>query len=223
MSEPTLETLEFDPETPAEASVIWLHGLGADAHDFEPLVPGLQGAISRPTRFVLPNAPTRPVTINGGLPMRAWFDVTGMEFDGGQDAEGIRESARALEVLIRREIDRGLDAGRIVVAGFSQGGAIVLHTALRFPQRLAGVLALSTYVPLAESLDAEAGEAARQTPIFMAHGTVDPIIPYARGEVSRQLLVDHGYEVEWHKYTMPHTVCPEEESDVAGWLDRILA
>lgn len=221
--EPSLETLQLNPPVAAEASIIWLHGLGADCHDFEPLVPGLRRAISRPTRFVFPNAPTRPVTINGGLPMRAWFDVTGMEFDRGQDAGGIRESARALEQLVRREMDRGLGADRIVLAGFSQGGAIALHAGLRFPERLAGVIVLSAYLPLAESLDAEASEAARRTPIFMAHGAVDPIVPHALGEASKSFLAERGYDVEWHEYAMPHAVCPEEESDLGGWLERVLA
>jgi phospholipase/carboxylesterase len=204
----------------AEATVIWLHGLGADGHDFEPIVPELGLPPTLRLRFVFPHAPVQPVTINGGLAMRAWYDITN---DGRQDAAGIRASQQRVEALIEREKSRGVAPARIVLAGFSQGGAIALHTGLRHPERLAGILALSTYLPLADTLAAEAHPANREVPIFMAHGTEDPLIPLARARASRDALRALGYQVEWHEYPMPHSVCAEEIAHIGAWLTRVLS
>ena len=199
------------------AAVIWLHGLGADGHDFEPIVPELE--LDRPVRFVFPHAPVRPVTINQGMRMRAWYDI--LQFGPGpEDEAGVRASQKLLETLIAAERARG--AGSIVLAGFSQGGAIVLQTALRHGERLAGVLALSTYLPLHRTLEAEGSAANRDVPIFMAHGQYDDIIPLQRAEQSRQLLERLGYKVQWQTYPMPHSVCPEEIADISAFLRKIL-
>ena len=197
--------------------VIWLHGLGADGHDFEPIVPELE--LGQPVRFVFPHAPVRPVTINQGMRMRAWYDI--LQFGPGpEDETGVRASQKLLEEMIAAEKARGI--GSIVLAGFSQGGAIVLQTALRHRARLAGVLALSTYLPLHKTLEAERSPENRDVPIFMAHGQYDDIIPLARAEQSRQLLDRLGYKVQWHTYPMPHSVCPDEIQDIAAFLRRIL-
>ena len=203
-----------------DASIIWLHGLGADGHDFEPIVPELPLPPGLRARFVFPHAPVQSVTINYGHVMPAWYDVYG---DGRQDADGIRVSQGRIEALIARERARGVSTLRIVLAGFSQGGAIALQTGLRHPERLAGILALSTYLPLAETLGAEANPANRDVPIFMAHGTEDPVIPLQRAAISRDQLRKLGHQVEWHEYPMPHAVCPEEIADVGAWLGRVLA
>ena len=205
---------------PVDASIIWLHGLGADGHDFEPIVPELPLPRGLRARFVFPHAPAQAVTINYGHVMPAWYDVYG---DTRQDADGIRASQGRIEALITRERERGVASGRIVLAGFSQGGAIALQTGLRHPERLAGILALSTYLPLAETVAGEAGPANRDVPIFMAHGTDDPVIPLQRAAISRDALRKLGYPVEWHEYPMPHAVCPEEIADVGAWLGRVLA
>lgn len=208
------------------ASVIWLHGLGADGHDFEPIVPELGFSRDAGIRFVFPHAPMRPVTINGGMTMRAWYDIKTFDREAPQDEAGIRESALLLERLIERERQRGSDYGRIVVAGFSQGGAIALHTALRFPRRLAGLIALSTWLPLAQAFREEvaaAPEAApRDLPIFMAHGTFDPVLPVELGKTSRYVLEQAGFTVEWHEYPMAHAVCPEEILALRRWLQEVL-
>jgi len=199
--------------------VIWLHGLGADGHDFEPIVPELR--LPKPVRFVFPHAPIRPVTINQGMRMRAWYDI--FQFGGGpEDEAGIRASHKLVEELIAAEKKRGFKADQIVLAGFSQGGAIVLQTALRYPERLAGVMALSTYVPIASSLAAERNEANQDVPIFMAHGQFDDLIPIDRAKRSRDLLEKLGYSVTWKDYPMPHAVCAEEIGDIARFLVRIL-
>jgi phospholipase/carboxylesterase len=196
------------------ASIIWLHGLGADGHDFEPIVPELD--LPKPVRFVFPHAPIQPVTLNGGMPMRAWYDI--IQLGGGaEDEVGIRASQKLLEELISKETTQS-----IVLAGFSQGGAVVLQTALRHPKRLAGVLALSTYLPIAAKLAAEASAANKDLPIFMAHGSYDDIIPLARAQKSRDLLTQSGYPVEWHEYPMPHSVCPDEIGDISAFLGRLL-
>jgi phospholipase/carboxylesterase len=199
-----------------DAAVIWLHGLGADHTDFEPIVPelGLPPAV----RFVFPDAPIRPVTINGGMRMRAWYDI--LQLGGGpEDEAGIRASQRIVEELIAQQ---GLPAERVALAGFSQGGAIVLQTALRHPRRLAGVIALSTYVPLSGTLDAERSPASRDLPIFMAHGMYDDLIPIARARASRDLLLGRGQPVQWREYPMPHSVCAPEVADIAGFLRELL-
>jgi phospholipase/carboxylesterase len=209
-----------------QASVIWLHGLGADGHDFEPIVPELGLSPDYGIRFVFPHAPLRPVTINGGMTMRAWYDIRTFDRDGPQDEAGIRESSLLLERLIERERQRGSDYERIVVAGFSQGGAIALHAVSRFPRRLAGLMALSTWLPLAQSFREEVAEnvdaARRELPIFMAHGTFDPVLPIEFGRTSRAALQSAGFTVEWHEYPMGHAVCAEEIAALSRWLQAVL-
>lgn len=212
-----LESVEIETAASPDASVIWLHGLGADGHDFEAVVPELRLAPTLRLRFVFPHAPVRPVTLNNGMRMRAWYDI--LQLGGGpEDEAGVRASRGMVEALIDRERSRGVAARRIVLAGFSQGGAIALHTGLRQGQRLAGILALSTYLPLAGSLKAERSEANLDVPIFMAHGEFDDIIPISRAQQSRQALVAQGYAPQWHSYPMPHSVCGEEIADIAAWL-----
>ena len=212
-----MDPVEIETGSRPQAAVIWLHGMGADGHDFEPIVPEL--ALQQPVRFVFPHAPVRPVTINQGMRMRAWYDV--FQFGGGpEDAGGVRASQALVEELIASEKKRGMS--KIVLAGFSQGGAIVLHTALRHPERLAGVLALSTYVPLGATLAAERAAANADLPIFMAHGQYDDIIPLERAEQSRRLLESLGYPVRWRAYPMPHSVCAEEIADISAFLGAIL-
>ena len=215
-----LETVEIESAPRPSASVVWLHGLGADGHDFEPIVPELRLPI--PLRFVFPHAPMRPVTINGGAVMRAWYDVRGVDGERREDADGVRASARQIEALLAREKARGIAARRLVVAGFSQGGAMALHTGLRHAERLAGVLALSCFLPTADTLADEASAANRDVPIFYAHGVHDPLIPLARGRRAHDILVELGWRVEWHEYPMPHAVCTEEIADVAAWLTKVL-
>jgi phospholipase/carboxylesterase len=214
-----LDAIEIETTPAPKASIIWLHGLGADGHDFEPVVPELGLPTSTAVRFIFPHAPVRPVTINGGARMRAWYDVTP---DGQQDTGGIRASQAHVEALIARERTRGISAGAIVLAGFSQGGAMTLQTSLRHPERLAGILALSAYLPLPDTLAQEASAANRDLPIFMAHGTQDPVIPLSWAKRSRDFLVGLGYAVQWHEYLMPHSVCGEEIADIARWLRHIL-
>jgi len=216
----TLPCVEIDPPAPPQAAVIWLHGLGADGHDFEPLVPQLPLPV--PVRFVFPHAPHRPVTVNGGYVMRAWYDIAAFDLSRGEDQDGIRESARQLEALIDREIANGIAPRHIVLAGFSQGGALALHAGLRYPQRLAGILALSTYLPLADTLAAEAHDANRDVPIFMAHGNQDEVVFLPHALIAQRRLEELGYKVEWHAYDMPHSLCNEEITDIAGWLGRVL-
>ena len=199
-----------------DATILWLHGLGADHSDFEPIVPELD--LPPSVRFVFPDAPIRPVTINNGMRMRAWYDI--LQFGPGpEDEAGIRESQRSVEGLIAAA---GVPPERVVLAGFSQGGAVVLHTALRYPKRLAGVVALSTYVPLAGKLEAEKNPANERLPVFMAHGRFDDIIPLQRAQASRDLLIRAGYPVEWHEYGMPHSVCLEEIGDLSAFLRSVL-
>ena len=218
MSGDLLDSVEIAPRGAPELAVIWLHGLGADGHDFEPIVPELR--LRRPVRFVFPHAPIRPVTINNGLEMRAWYDIVG--FDAArEDGAGIRASTAAVTRLLDREIERGVAAERIVLAGFSQGGAIALHLALRDPRRLAGVLALSTYLPLAASLGQEKSAANAALPIFMAHGEYDPVIELSHAVASRKILEREGYAVDWHVYPMPHSVCAPEIAAIAVWLEAL--
>jgi phospholipase/carboxylesterase len=199
-----------------DATVIWLHGLGADGHDFEPIVPELR--LTKPVRFVFPHAPIRPVTINNGMRMRAWYDI--LQLGGGpEDEAGLRASQKQVEEMIRAQ---GMPASRIVLAGFSQGGAIVLQTALRYPERLAGLMALSCYLPLAGQLAAEKSAANQDLPLFMAHGRFDDIIPLERAQASREHLAKLGHKVEWHEYPMPHSVCAPEIADISAWLAKVL-
>jgi phospholipase/carboxylesterase len=214
-----LEAIEIETAPRPTTAIIWLHGLGADGHDFEPIVPELEMPSAPGVRFVFPHAPLQPVTINGGAVMRAWYDVTG---DGQQDAAGIRASQARVEALIARERARGIAVRAIVLAGFSQGGAIALQAGLRHPERLAGILALSTYLPLPETLEREASQANRDVPIFMAHGTQDPLIPLSWATRSRDRLKALAYAIEWHEYPMPHSVCAEEIADIGRWLRAVL-
>ena len=213
-----LDAVEINPVLPPRASIIWLHGLGADGHDFEPLIPQLDIVDRLGVRVVLPHAPRRPVTINGGMLMPAWYDIAATDFSRGQDSDGIHTSEQQLRALIAREVELGIPAAQVLLAGFSQGGAIALHTGLRYPERLAGILALSTYLPLAARLEAEMSTANRTIPIMMAHGTQDPVVPLALAEASRVHLTQAGYHVDWHTYVMPHAVYPEEIADVRHWL-----
>jgi len=215
-----LETIEIETGKNPTASVIWMHGLGADGNDFAPIVRELD-LPGMPIRFVFPHAPMQPVTINGGMVMRAWYDISDAAARR-EDERGVRASQALIETLIAREKDRGIIPARLVLAGFSQGGAIALQTGLRHPDRLAGIMALSTYLPLAEKLPAEASAANRELPVFMAHGTFDPVIPFARAAQSRDLLRSTGYAVEWHEYPMPHSVNAEEVRDIGAWLNKAL-
>ena len=216
-----METIEIETGPAPRAAVLWLHGLGADGHDFEPIVPELGLPDAVPVRFVFPHAPVRPVTLNQGMRMRAWYDI--FRLGGGpEDEPGIRASEASLRQLIEKEKGRGIAAGKIVIAGFSQGGAIALQTALRYPERLAGVLALSTYLPLAPRLAEERAGKNQDLPVFMAHGTYDDVIPLQRADDSRRALEKLGYPVEWHAYPMPHSVCPQEIADIAAFLLRVL-
>ena len=206
------------PTTPATASVIWLHGLGADGNDFVPMVPELKLPPSPAVRFVFPHAPMRAVTINNGMRMRAWYDIKELSARGAADETGIRESAAILEKFIQRERDAGVAANHIVVAGFSQGGVIALHAALRHGERLAGVMALSSYLSLPKTLAAEATMANRDLPILMCHGSFDPVLPLQLGSSARDLLRAEGYAVEWKEYPMQHQVCLVEIQDISAWL-----
>jgi phospholipase/carboxylesterase len=216
-----LETIEIETGADPRAAVIWLHGLGADGHDFEPIVPELRLPASKAVRFIFPNAPQRPVTINMGMRMRAWYDILQMG-GGAEDADGIRASQAAIEALIARQKKLGVPAKRIVLAGFSQGGAIVLQTGLRHAERLGGILALSTYLPLAGTLEVERHAANRDLPVFLAHGRHDDMIRIDRALATRDALQNLGYPVEWREYAMPHSVCPEEIGHIADFLLRIL-
>jgi phospholipase/carboxylesterase len=222
MSATLLETIEIETAPSPRAAIIWLHGLGADGHDFVPIVPELGLPPSLAVRFVFPHAPMRAVTINGGAVMRAWYDVVAAGGDRREVEPGVRASQAQIEALIDRERERGVADASIVLAGFSQGGAMALQTGLRHGQRLAGIMALSCFLPLADALATEASPANRETPIFMAHGTHDPLIPLARGGAARDRLVSLGYRVAWHEYRMPHSVCGEEVDDIAGWLVEVL-
>ena len=207
----------IEPQQTATASVIWLHGLGADGRDFIPIVPEL-GLGDLPIRFIFPHAPERPVTVNMGYVMRAWYDIRSMDISDRQDEQGTRESEAQIAAWIAHEEARGIPAERIILAGFSQGGAIVLHTGLRYPRALGGIMALSTYLPLADAVDDERHQANLHTPIFMAHGEDDPIIPLSLAERSRDTLTSLGHAVDWHCYPMPHSVHPREVGDMAVWL-----
>lgn len=216
-----LQHIELNTGADPAGTIIWMHGLGADGWDFVPIVRELPLPDDLALRFIFPHAPVQSVTINNGMEMRAWYDIAMNDISRLPDEGGIRESQAAVERLIARERDRGIDSGRIVLAGFSQGGAIALQTGLRHANRLGGIVALSTYLPLEESLDAEASSANRATPIFMAHGTDDPVVPVQLAEISRSLLQKRGYEIEWHTWPMPHSVCGEEIEAVSAFLGRI--
>ena len=218
-----LPAVELDVGPRPDAAVIWLHGLGADGNDFVPIVEEMRLPSSLSIRFVFPHAPVRPVTLNNGFRMRAWYDLTAGDITNRADSAGVRASQAQVEALIAREAARGIAAQRIVLAGFSQGGVIALHTGVRHAERLAGIVALSTYVVLPELLAGEASPANRDLPIFMAHGTSDPMVRLEWGEAGRRALVAAGYHVEWHTYPMPHSVVWEEIEAVSAFLARVLA
>ena len=222
MATDLLPCIELETGKHPDAAVIWLHGLGADGNDFAALVPELDLSACPAIRFVFPHAPAIPVTINGGYVMPAWYDIRGTDLVSRQDDAGIRNSARAIEALIEQEAARGIPYENIVLAGFSQGCAMALHTGLRFTQRLAGIMALSGYLPLADTLTGERHPANAHTPVFMAHGTQDPVVIPARGEASRDLLNALGYPVQWRTYPMPHSVHPHEVADISVFLTRVL-
>jgi phospholipase/carboxylesterase len=216
------ENVVLEPAATADAAVIWLHGLGADGHDFVPIVNELRLPPAMAVRFIFPHARPRPVTINNGFVMRAWYDITGLGSDRKEDEVGIRESAGVVNSYIEQQNARGVSTERIVIAGFSQGGAIALQASLRYPQRLGGVMALSTYLPLRDSVAAEASPANKDVPILMCHGLRDPMIAAAIGKASRDQLVSLGYTVEWQSYPMEHSVCMEEVVDISRWLQARL-
>lgn len=218
-----LPTVEFETGIPPTYSILWMHGLGADGNDFVPIVRELNLPPSIPVRFIFPHAPMRPVTVNGGFVMRAWYDIAHSDLGQHEDEVGLRDSQQAIEALINRENERGIAPENIVLAGFSQGGAVALQSGLRYPEKLAGIMALSCYLPLAQTLATEAHRTNSATPIFMAHGNHDPIIPITLAAASKQQLIESGYAVEWHEYPMAHSVCVEEIADIGGWLKRVLA
>lgn len=221
MSEP-LEKIIIEPDSEATACVIWLHGLGADGHDFEAIVPELGLPAENGIRFVFPHAPLMPVTINQGYVMRAWYDILSMEIAATQDEAGIRRSSEQLIALIEEQRSQGIIAERIVLAGFSQGGVIALHTGLRYGEKLGGIMALSSYLPLEDKLEREAAAANRNTSIFLAHGSQDPIVPHRLGVQTRRVLKDLDYPVQWEEYAMEHSVCLEEIKDISAWLGEYL-
>jgi phospholipase/carboxylesterase len=217
-----LETIEVETGPKPNAAVIWLHGLGADGHDFEPIVPEIVRPGERAWRFVFPNAPVRPVTINGGMAMRAWYDLKGLDRRAAEDAAGFQETDALVRQLIAKEVARGIPTNRVVLAGFSQGGAVSLYTAPRYPEKLAGVMALSCYLPRESTFLAERAPANDATPIFMAHGRADTVLTMSLGVRSRDFLKALGYAVEWHDYPMAHAVCAAEIADIREFLLRIL-
>ncbi|MGD2096665.1 MAG: dienelactone hydrolase family protein [Desulfobacterales bacterium] len=223
MNSDLLDCIEVNPAGDPSAAIIWLHGLGADGHDFEAIVPQLRLPASLPVRFVFPHAPQRAVTVNGGVVMRAWFDIYDVDLTADSiNHEHFRESVGLLSALIENELQSGMASDRIVLAGFSQGGAIVLHAGLHYENKLAGILALSMHLPTVAQSAAAFSSANRQVPIMMAHGQSDPIIPLPKALETRQALSDLGYAVDWHEYPMPHSVCAEEIEDIRLWLLKIL-
>lgn len=218
-----LDHIELSSHENPRHAIIWLHGLGADGYDFVPVVKEFEALGVPAARYLFPHAPKRPVTINGGMHMRAWYDIIEMDFVRQEDAAGVREAQAHTQALIDREVARGIPPHRIVLAGFSQGGAIALHTGLRQAQPLAGIVALSTYLPLAPHFEAERNLASASVPIFMAHGTADQIVPMARGADACAKLQALGYDVRWHPYPMQHSVCAEELSELADFLRTILS
>ncbi len=217
-----LQTVEIETRPKPSHSVIWLHGLGADGNDFVPIVQEL-ALPPLGIRFVFPHAPMRAVTINGGFVMRAWYDIASQDIARKEDEQGVRQSQTMIEALIATEVARGVPVNRIVLAGFSQGGVIALQTSLRQPKQLAGVMALSAYLPLAETLVNERHAASQNIPVFLGHGTTDNVVPLALGSTSRDRLIKLGYDVDWHQYPMAHSVCAEELKDIGAWFLRVLA
>ncbi|WP_208278566.1 alpha/beta hydrolase [Massilia oculi] len=218
-----LENIEIETAPNPEIAIVWLHGLGADGNDFVPIVRELDLSGLPGIRFVFPHANTMPVTINGGYVMRSWYDIVATDLVRREDEAGLRASQLQVEALIAREKARGIPASRIILAGFSQGCAMTLQTGLRHPEPLAGMMCLSGYLPLAGVAGAERNEASLSTPIFMAHGVQDPVVPFARAEDSRKVLESLGYQVEWHAYQMQHTLCLEEVQDIAKWIRKVIS
>ena len=219
----SLEVLEYETGPNPVASLIVLHGLGADGRDFESFVDELKLDAIGPVRFLFPNAPRIPVTVNGGYVMPAWYDILGTDLARREDEAGLRQSTAVIDQLLRREVERGIPARRIVLAGFSQGCAMTLMTGLRHGERLAGLAGLSGYLPLAATTEAERSAANRDVPVFLAHGRQDPVVPFDRAVASRDALLALGFNVEWHEYPMPHSVCREEVADLNRWLLDVLA
>lgn len=217
------DMIQIETGANPEFAIIWLHGLGADGHDFEPIVPQLGLSKDTPVRFIFPHAPHRPITLNGGMVMRGWYDISGMEIIRHEDTAGIEASAQILRDLIDAQEAQGIPSERIILAGFSQGGAVVLFAGLRHHKKLAGIMALSTYLPLSDRTDDEVSKQNRETPIFMAHGLYDPIIALPIAEASRAVLQKLDYNVEWRTYGMPHSVSPEEISDISVWLNKTIS
>ena len=216
------DTVEISTGPNPTAAVIWLHGLGADGHDFQPVVPQLVWPDAPGIRFIFPHAPVRPVTLNNGMAMRAWYDIVSLTGNRDQDQKGIADSVNDTAALVRRERERGIDADRIVVAGFSQGGAIALQLAVRYPEKLAGLIALSTYMLLDHRLENDRHEANKDLPLFVGHGRSDPMVPFMLGEQLAERMRSLGHPVEWHSYPMLHAVCPEEIADLSAWLRATL-
>ena len=219
----TLPAVEVVTGENPTATVIWLHGLGADGHDFEPIVPELGLPDDLNVRFLFPHAPSIPVSINSGYIMPAWYDIKHTDIGYQQDERGIRESARQIQLLIEREVMHGIASNRIILAGFSQGGAMALHLGLRQGEPLAGIMALSCYLPIAETIESELFEESKSTQVFMAHGVNDPVVPYALGDNSHRKLESLGYSVEWHSYPMEHSVCSEEITKIGQWISKVLS
>jgi len=218
----SLPYIDVNPQQPAKAVVIWLHGLGDTGHGFAPIVPELKVDPALAVRFVFPHAPTRPVTINNGMMMNAWYDIKSLDLDNRADEEGVIESAALVEALIGAEMAKGIDSNKIVLAGFSQGGVVALHVATRIKHKLAGVLAMSTYMCKPQQLAAQAHTANRKTPFFVAHGSNDEMVPMMAGKQAKQALEDNQYQVQWRQYPMGHSVCPEQLVDISTWLHQHL-
>jgi len=224
MTNQLLETVEIESGANPTAAIIWMHGLGADANDFVPIVKELDLSNCPAIRFVFPNAPQIPVTLNGGYIMRAWYDIAaaGTDINKREDEAGLRQSQQQIDALIARENARGIATDKIILAGFSQGCAMALQTGLRHPQKLAGIMGLSGYVPLADKVETERHAANQNAPIFLVHGASDPVIPIQRAQQSRDLLLSLGYAIEWHDYWMQHSVSPQEIVDIGNWLRKVL-
>ena len=218
-----LEHIQIETNDNPEIAIIWMHGLGADGNDFVPMVRELNLDGLPGIRFIFPHARTMPVTVNNGYVMRAWYDITGADLTRREDEAGLRASQKDIEAFIDREKARGIPASRIILAGFSQGCAMAIQAGLRHPETLAGLLCLSGYVPLSANVTTERTDASKSTPIFMAHGRYDNVVPFNRAEASRDLLVSLGYQLEWHEYAMQHSVCAEEVQDIGRWFRKILA
>lgn len=223
MNQETLECIEIETGHNPQHAIIWLHGLGADGNDFAPVVPQLPLEGAPAIRFIFPHAPVQPVTINGGMAMRSWYDIYTQDLVRREDGSGIKESESAVRSLIARENIRGIPTKNIILAGFSQGCAMTIHTGLRLDESLAALICLSGYLPLIDQIDSERNAANQKTPIFMAHGAMDPVVPIARAEDSKQKLTELGYEIEWHTYPMPHSVCIEEIQAIGNFITRVLA